>query len=328
MEKKGNIALAVVFAALLVVSLASAAGAAAQMAQPSCSVFPSLSLGDDKITVIAGRLSAMPISVTGAQGSSCGAQQYGVDFTNGYDGKEFVLAINGMQERNLFQLASGNEKTFEGLIGVPPGTPAGNYTVQITAYLESDHWKQVSKTIEVEVKPAAGSDTGWTTALDIGWNLVPYADGVGVYGCDDIMTGYRYSPTTGEYIQMDRFGALFKPAPFEPNVPDERFGGMFVFSAKRCTMESRVPPETLAGANVSLFGGQLLSITPAWQGKEAGAIAQECARQSGTQPSQVQMKRWDAAKQEWITPAQSTILSNGEVWKILPNGACELSLSG
>ncbi|MCX6771765.1 MAG: hypothetical protein NTX79_06950 [Candidatus Micrarchaeota archaeon] len=326
MEKAGKIAFAMVLA-LLMVSLASAAGAAAQV-QIGCSVFPSLSLGDEKITVIAGRLAALPITVSGAQASSCGAQQYGVDFTNGYDGKQFVLALSGLQERNLFQLASGKEKTFEGLIGVPPGTEPGNYTVQVTAYLEADHWKQVSKTIRVEVKPAAGSDASWATNLNIGWNLVPYAEGIGVYGCNEIITGYRYSPTSGEYVQMDRFGAQFSPAPFEPNVENERFGGMFVFSTKRCTMESRVPPETLANAKVSLFGGQLLSISPAWNNKEAGAIAQECASQSGTQASQVQLRKWDAAKQEWITPAQSDLLSNGEVWKILPKGECELGLSG
>ena len=328
MEKIGKILLVAFLAALLVASIASAASAVAQVAQPSCSVFPGLSLGNDKVTVIAGRLATVPISVTGAQAASCGAQQYGVDFTNGYDGKQFLLALNGMQERNLFSLSPGSGKAFDGLIGVPPGTPAGNYTVQITAYLESDHWKQVSKTISVEVKPAAGSDARWATSLNIGWNLIPYAEGVGVYGCDGIQTGYRYSPAAGEYIQMDRFGARFSPSPFEPHVENERFGGMFVFSTSRCAMESRVAPETLADANISLFGGQLLSITPALQGMEAGAIAQECARQSGTPPSQVQMKKWDAAKQEWVTPAQSTILSNGEVWKILPTGACEISLSG
>ncbi|MFA5930468.1 MAG: hypothetical protein WC861_06310 [Candidatus Micrarchaeia archaeon] len=327
MEKKGKILLAAFFAALLVVSLASAAGAATQ-AQPGCAVFPSLSLGDEKITVIAGRLSTVPITITGAQAPSCGSVQYGVDFTNGYDGKQFVLAINGLQERNLFTLASGKEKAFEGLVGAPPGTPAGNYTIQVTAYLEADHWKQVSKTIKVEVKPAAGSDARWATAINVGWNLVPYAEGIGVYGCDEIITGYRYSPTNGEYVQMDRFGALFKPAPFEPNVENERFGGMFVFSTRRCAMESRVPPEALYGARVSLLGGQLLSIPPAWHGVEASVIAQECARQTGTQASQVQIRKWDSAKQEWVTPAQSTLLSNGEVWKILPKGACELSLSG
>ena len=191
MEKKGkNILLAAFFAALLVVSLASAAGAAAQV-QSGCAVFPGLSLGDDKITVIAGRISTVPITITGPQGASCGSVQYGVDFTNGYDGKHFVLALNGLQERNLFELGAGKEKTFEGLIGVPPGTEPGNYTIQVTAYLEADHWKQVSKTISVEVKPAAGSDTVWATNLNIGWNLVPYAEGIGVYGCDDIITGYR-----------------------------------------------------------------------------------------------------------------------------------------
>ena len=327
MEKKGKMIVVAFIAALFAVSLASAAGAAASaQTQPGCSVFPGLSLGDEKITVIAGRLSSVPITVAGVQGASCGSVQYGVDFTNGYEGKQFVLAINGLQERNLFQLDAGKEKTFEGLVGVPPGTEPGNYTIQVTAYLESDHWKQVSKTITVEVKPAAGSDTVWKTNLNIGWNLVPYAEGIGVYGCDGIITGYRYSPTADEYVQMDRFGALFKPAPFEPNVPDERFGGMFVFSTSRCAMESRVPPETLAGAKVSLFGGQLLSITPAWHGKEAGAIAQECASQSGTQSSLVQLRKWDAKNQEWITPLQSSILSNGEVWKILPISECKIDL--
>jgi hypothetical protein len=325
--KKGNVALAIVLlAALFAVSLASAAGAAAAQAQQGCLVFPGLSLGGDTITVIAGRLAVLPITITGAQDASCGSAQYGVDFTNGYDGKQFVLALSGLQERNLFMLASGKEKTFEGLVGVPPGTEPGNYTIQVTAYLEADHWKQVSKTIKVEVKPAAGSDTRWATALNVGWNLVPYADGIGVYGCDEIITGYRYSPTTGEYVQMDRFGARFSPAPFEPNLENERFGGLFVFSTARCGMESRVAPETLANAKVSLFGGQLLSITPAWHGKEAGEIAQQCAKQTGTLSSQVQMRKWDAKNQVWITPAQSTLLSNGEVWKILPAGACELEL--
>jgi len=349
MEKKGNIMLgdagyaktasfgkvsfhfviAAVFAALLAVSLASAAGAAASaQAQAGCSVFPGLLLGNEKITVVAGRLSSVPITISGAQAASCGSVQYGVDFTNGYDGKQFVLAMNGLQERNLLALGAGKEKTFEGLIGVPPGTEPGNYTVQVTAYLEDDHWKQASKTIQVEVKPAAGSDARWATSLNIGWNLVPYAEGIGVYGCDEIMTGYRYSPTTGEYVQMDRFGALFKPAPFEPSVANERFGGMFVFSTSRCTMESRVAPETLENAKVSLFNGQLLSISPAWHNKEAGAIAQECASQSGTQASEVQLRKWDAKNQEWITPAQSAILSNGEVWKILPKGECEIDISG
>ena len=322
-----NFATAAFIAVLFAVSLASAAGsAAASQAQAGCSVFPGLSLGDEKITVIAGRISTVPITITGAQGASCGSVQYGVDFTNGYDGKQFVLALSGLQERNLFSLASGKEKTFDGLIGVPPGTQPGNFTIQVTAYLESDHWKQVSKTIAVEVKPAAGSDTRWASSLNIGWNLVPYAEGIGVYGCDEIITGYRYSPTTGEYVQMDRFGALFKPAPFEPNVKNERFGGVFVFSTSRCAMESRVPSETLANAKVSLFGGQLLSIPPAWHNKEAGAIAQACAKQTGTLATQVQLRKWDSAKQEWITPAQSATLSNGEVWKILPKGACDLEL--
>jgi len=346
MEKKGNIAIgdagfakmasagkvsvhfaiAAFFAALLMASLASAAGAATQ-AQAGCAVFPGLSLGDGKITVVAGRLSSVPITIAGAQAASCGSVQYGVDFTNGYDGKRFVLALNGLQERNLFMLASGKEKSFEGLVGVPPDTEPGNYTIQVTAYLEADHWKQVSKTLQVEVKPAAGSDTTWKTNLNIGWNLIPYAQGIGAYGCDEILTGYRYSPTTGEYVQMDRFGARFSPAPFEPNVENERFGGMFVFSTSRCTMESRVPPEALEGAKASLFGGQLLSIPSSWHGQEAGAIARACASQSGTQASQVQLRKWDAKNQEWIMPAQSAILSNGEVWKILPKGGCELDLS-
>lgn len=322
--KKGNVALAFV-AALLAISLASAASAQGQ-AQPGCGTVPSLGLGSEKITVVAGRLAVVPITITGAQGASCGSVQYGVDFTNGYDGKQFVLAINGLQERNLLTLAPGASKPFEGIIGVPPGIEQGNYTIQVTAYLESDHWKQVSKTLQVQVKPAAGSDTAWKSGLDIGWNLIPYVQGTGVYGCDGIITGYRYSPTTGEYVVMDRFGARFSPAPFEPNVPDERFGGMFVFSTSRCTMESRVPQEALENAKVSLFGGQLLSITPAWHGKEAGEIAKECASQSGTQASQVQLRKWDAARQEWVEPAQTSMLSNGEVWKILPIGECELEL--
>jgi hypothetical protein len=238
-----------------------------------------------------------------------------------------VLALSGLQERNLLTLGSGKDKTFEGLIGVPPGTPTGNYTVQITAYLESDHWKQVSRTLQVEVKPPAGSDAYWKTNLQVGWNLVPYAQGMGIYGCDGIMTGYRYSPFRGDYIQMDRFGPIFVPAPFEPSVEDEKFGAMFLFSRERCAMESRLPSEALSSPVVSLQGGQLLSIPPAWHGQQVGAIAEACARQSGTSASQVQIKKWDASRHEWATPSLGNALSNGEVLRIVPNGGCSLDLS-
>ncbi|MFA6214866.1 MAG: hypothetical protein WC717_06360 [Candidatus Micrarchaeia archaeon] len=328
MEKMNMMAFASVLVLLVgMLFAASGASGSAGEAAGACAVFPSLSLGEEKVSVAAGRVAIVSVAVSGAQPGGCGAQQYGVDFTNGYDGKEFVLALNGMQERNLFFLLPGKGQSFEGLIGVPPGTPAGNYTVQVTAYAESDHWKQVSKTLQVEVKPLVGSDAYWKTNLQVGWNLVPYAQGMGIYGCDAIITGYRYSPFRGDYIQMDRFGPLFTPAPFEPSVEDEKFGAMFVFSRERCAMESRLPSEALSSPVVSITGGQLLSIPPAWHGQQAGAIAEACAKQSGASASQVQIRQWDASRQEWAVPSQGDALSNGGVLRIVPSGSCSLDLS-
>jgi hypothetical protein len=195
----------------------------------------------------------------------------------------------------------------------------------LTAYLEADHWKQSSRSIVVEVKPEAGNDAYWENGLEIGWNTVPYAKGVAYFGCDGIITGYRYSPSRGDYIVMDRYGPLFSPAPFEQDIENERFGAMFVFSKKRCTLFGRVPSEALAGSEVSLLGGQLLSVPPAWHGQKVSDIVRECRKQTKA-IAQVSVGEWDAKSQKWRELLPEREISNGDALRIDPGSACSLDL--
>ncbi len=278
------------------------------------------------MSAASGRIVSVQLEVRGTQDESCGPQTYGVDFTNGFDGSEFVLAVKGSLDRNIFTLQPGQAKTFEGLIGVPPGTLAKNYTIQVTSYPESDHWKQVSKNIQLEVKPQAGSDAYWKTDLTIGWNNIPNAPDLGVYGCPGVTTAYRYSAYKGDYITLNRYGALFVPAPFEPDMENERFGGLFVFSKESCTMESSVAAETFDKAGVSVRGGQLLSIPPAWHNAQVSSIAAACKGQSHSGSDTTEIKLWSADRQKWLSPAQSEKLQNGEVWRLVSNFDCTLDL--
>jgi|GEM_PF-3154764 len=312
--------------ALLLVLGIGVAYAASGNTDAACSVFPELSLEKGAISSGPGRVATVKISVKGMQGQSCGLQAYGVDFTNGFDGKDFVLAIKGSQERNLFYLKPGETKTFEGLVGIPPETAAKNYTLQVTAYPESDHWKQASKNFDLEVGAQDAADAYWSTQLQIGWNLVPNAPYLGIYGCPDINTGYRYSAYKGDYITLNRYGAVFSVAPFEQDVANENYGGLFVFSTKRCTLESRVPSDTLRDAQVSLRDGQLLSIPPAWNGQTAGKLVQSCMEQSKNPSDAVELKAWDANNQKWTSLPLNQQLKNGEVVRALANFDCTLSL--
>ncbi len=327
--KKRAAAYAAAFAAalLLLLGIGIAYAASMQPAVPArCSVMPALSIDKSAIAAIAGRLATVRISVTGTQGASCGSQSYGVDFTNGYSGKEMVFAIKGVLDRNVFSLKPGETKNFTGMIGVPPGTEPGNYTIQLTAYLEADHWEQVSKNAVLAVKPVLGSDAYWKTDLVVGWNNIPNIDGLGVYGCPDINTGYRYSPYKGDYIVLNRYGSQFVPAPFEPNIENERFGALFVFSRQKCSLESRVPAEAFDKSEISIREGQLLSIPPEWHNATVGSILKQCIAHSGNANFQLDAKIWDAGNQKWIPAGEDEHLKNGQALRLIPNAECTLDM--
>lgn len=328
--KKRAAAYAVAFAAalllLLGIGMAYAASAQFAAASASCSTIPALSVDKNTVTAIAGRLASVQISVTGTQDVSCGPQAYGVDFTNGYSGKDMVFAIKGVLDRNVFSLKPGETKNFTGMIGVPPDISAGNYTIQVTAYSEADHWKQASKNAVLAVKPVLGSDAYWKTDLAVGWNNIPNIDGLGVYGCPDINTAYRYSPYKGDYIVLNRYGSQFVPAPFEPDIENERFGALFVFSRKKCAIESRVPAEAFDNAEISIREGQLLSIPPAWHNATVSAILRQCIAQSGNAKFQLEAKLWSADKQQWLPLGDSARLMNGQAIRLVPNMECALDL--
>ena len=328
-RKKKGAAMPRLFAGALLLALWAGmlCAANAQATQPAgCAAFPEIRIAQQNLSAYAGRLASANITVVGTQPGSCGLQVYGVDFTNGYDGEQFVLAMKGSIGRNVFALEPGQSKEFTGLIGVPPGTLAGNYSLQVTAYPDADHWKQASAKLALQVRPEAGSDAYWRTGIQVGWNAIPYSTGTGVYGCPNITEAYRYSPYKGDYIQMERYGSLFVTAPFEPNAANEGFGGLFVFSSQRCTMESSVPPISSQGSAVSLRDGQMLSIPPAWSGQPSGDIAASCMEQPHAAQDKVELTRWDAATQTWVSPAASELLGNGQVWRIVPSFDCTLDL--
>ena len=329
MERKGKIALALCALAVLLaagLSQLAYAATATTIGASGCEVFPVLRLGKTQLKSAPERVVVINITVKAVQAASCGPMTYGVDFTNGYDAEFFSLGIRGATDRNLFTLAPDQEKTFEGIIGVMPGTLMKNYTLQVTAYLDSDHWKQVSEKLNVMVSQEIGSDAQWKTGLQIGWNNVPYAEGTGIYGCQKITTAYRYSPYKGDYIVLNRYGPIFEPAPFEPSMPDERNGALFAFSTERCSLESRVPPEALEGPGVLTRGGQLLSIPPAWHGQKVGDIKDACEKQAGSAIG-LDAKYWDAGNQRWMIAQDAMELWNGKVLRVSSGFGCLLDLS-
>ena len=326
-ERKKGIALPLVLAAMALLALLSAgmlyAATASGSASADCSIAPELRLEKESITTAEGRVATVKMFVKGIQPVSCGSQVYGVDFTNGYDGKEFSLGLQGISGRNTFALSSGETHEFVGVLSPIPSTTAGDYTLQITAYNDEDHWKQVSQNIAVEVKPHSDADTYWKTPLEIGWNLIPYEAGSAAYGCDAITEAYRYSPSKKDYVEMKRFGPVFQQSDGKDTPPNERFSALFVFSRERCAIESRVAADKFLDAQVQLLGGQLLSVPPAWHGAAAESITSLCEKQGA---GKVEMKKWNADSQRWENVAGADELKNGETLKAKPAKQCVLDL--
>ena len=290
----------------------------------ACSAAPIVSLDREALSMRAGNVEQIKISVTGSQPARCGIKQYGVDFTNGYDAQNFELALLGSQQRNVFYLSPGQTKEFAGIIGAKPGAEAGNYTIQVTGYLESDHWKQASKSISVHTGKRADSDTMWKTQLQIGWNAVPYVSGIGAFGCPDITTAYRYSPSLGDYVVMQRYGAVFVSSA-QSEMANEKFSGLFVFATSRCTIESSVPPSAF-NATINANGGQLLSMPPAWQGENASGIIAWCSSFKPGGNGTMGISHWDARSQKWIPAAVNGTFYNGEVLKVGSSFDCPLRM--
>ncbi|MFA5106563.1 MAG: hypothetical protein WC506_06420 [Candidatus Micrarchaeia archaeon] len=268
-----------------------------------------------------GRVHSVEIQVAGRQEESCGNQTYGVDFTNAYAGKDFSLAIDGKQERNLFTLAPGEIKQFKGWIGVTPGTAAGNYTVQVTAYSEADHWNQVSQDINVSVNPSIDySDTYWSVPLGIGWYNIPYVYGTGVFGCDNITEAYGYLASHGEYVKLERYGPVFMP----PAGLDDSPLSLFVFSRGSCVMYGNVPASTWNSLVSPVKGGQLVPVPPAWDGAQVGSMSKACLPGQGVELS---IKKWDGNSQTWLLPSADSRMSVGEVYQVYSSQLCNLDLS-
>ena len=324
-EKKKETAGMVVAGAILLLLYSGIlyAAAASSGASADCTLAPELRLEKDSIITAEGRIATVKMYVKGAQPVSCGSQVYGVDFTNGYDGKEFSLGLQGISGRNTFALSSGETHEFVGVLSPIPSTTAGDYTLQITAYNDEDHWKQVSQNIAVEVKPHSDADTYWKTPLEIGWNLIPYEAGSAAYGCDAITEAYRYSPSKKDYVEMKRFGPVFQQSDGKDTPPNERFSALFVFSRERCAIESRVAADKFLDAQVQLLGGQLLSVPPAWHGAAAESITSLCEKQGA---GKVEMKKWNADSQRWENVAGADELKNGETLKAKPAKQCVLDL--
>ena len=319
--KKGFALAAVALLALLIAGIAFAASQPALL--PGCSIAPAFRLEKDNMTVVSGRAATIKMYLTGAQPSYCGSQVYGVDFTNGYDGGMFSLGLEGITGVNTVALTNGETHEFVGELSPLPSTPAGDYSIQVTAYLDSDHWKQESKNVAVTVKQQPDSDTYWKSSLDIGWNLIPYEEGSTAYGCDNITDAYRYSPSANDYVEMKRFGPVIEQADGQMVPGNERFSGLFVFSRERCTMETRVPADAFLDAQVAMKGGQLLSVPPSWQGATAISITELCGKQGSGNTA---VSRWDAAEQKWLNVPDGEPLANGEVLKIKPAKQCVLDL--
>lgn len=263
---------------------------------PSCSTLPTLELSTSAIQLQSGKVAQVNATITATHGASCGTQIYGVDFTNGFDGNRFYLWLDGENERNLFTLQGGESRTFAAKIGIPPGVPEGNYTVQLTAYSEADHWKQESKKVSVEAWRAAASDAFIATNLEVGWNALPYANGIPIFGCENITYAYRYSPSLGEYVRMERFAAEFSA---DESLEDEgALSALFVFSKQKCTMRSYVSPQMLDSLPISIGKGALVSVLPKWDGKAVEEVAMQIC------PNGASISKWDATLQKWVNPQQ------------------------
>lgn len=324
-RKKGTGGLVAAGAILLLLcsGILYAATLQSSSASADCSIAPELRLEKDSIVTAEGRVATVKMFVKGIQPAGCGSQVYGVDFTNGFDGKEFSLGLQGISGVNTFALSSGETHEFVGVLSPLPSTAAGDYTLQVTAYNDEDHWKQVSRNIAVEVKPRSDADTYWKTELQIGWNLIPYEAGSAAYGCDAITGAYRYSPSRKDYVEMKRFGPVFQQADGKATPANERFSALFVFSRERCAMESRVAADKFLEAQVQLLGGQLLSVSPEWHGAFVSDIAGLCDRQGA---GKTEFKRWNSGTQRWVDALPGDELKNGQTLKIKPAKQCVLGL--
>ncbi len=333
MEKGSNIIrklpLLAALGLLLVAAFAFSAGVTSLAGSDAntaakCTVTPQLFIEQENVPISIGSAKTITITVTAMHDVACGPETYGVDFTNAYAGDAFNLAIMGKQERNLFTLGAGQSRTFGGVIGIPPYTLPGNYTVQVTAYSEDDHWKQVSRNIKIEAKPI-NNYTYWKTDLTIGWNNVPYVEGISLYGCPNITSAYRFSPSKNDYITMNRYGPLLVPARNETVLKNEQFGGLFVFSRERCTVESIVPNERFSEEKLALSGSQLLTIPPAWNNEPTKILGEACTANSNVTAT-VEMKYWNAGSQKWTSASSVDILKTGQVWQITSSAKCTLDL--
>ncbi len=140
--------------------------------EQDCKAYPVLSLNNNEISTSAGKLAEVTASVSGKQGILCGPQNYGLDFTTGYDAGNFVLSAGYPKAGYVFTLWPDETKIFTNVIGAPSTTAAGNYTVQLTAYLDSNHWMQSSKNLKVAVVSSSALQEPAPILLKSGWNMV------------------------------------------------------------------------------------------------------------------------------------------------------------
>ncbi len=314
----GIMALAI---AVLLMSVAAATGTSdATPPSAACILTPQFGIADANISADGGGVAHLRVVIGARQAPECGPMQYGVDFTNAYDAHKFYLGVQGAKDkRNLVTLAPGELKMFDLYVGVVPGTKADAYKLQVTAYSEADHWKQESKPVQVTVLPARADETYWATPLSVGWNTIPYAEGVGVFGCPAITEGYVYSPSMDDFVRMVREGATFAPMGTEALPAGEKNGGLFVFSKQRCAMQSLVPPEIFERVPMAQEKEQLLTASPAWAGLNSTQLAQKyCpempdALKGAYNPMPISV--WNALEQRWEKLGDKPI-GNGQVLRL------------
>lgn len=308
-----------------------AAGApSAPETRAECITIPQIEILTPLVDSSVGRVRYVDVKVSATHPPSCAKQEYGVDFTDAYSARYFVLGMEKSNTRFLFNLSSGESRVFRGVVGIPLNAPLGEHRLQMTAYSPADIWKQVSANVSVQVRPFAGSDLLWRTNLTLGWNIIPSMEGAAFLGCEDIRTAYRYSPTKGDYIELERYGAQFVPKAGEPDVPDERGGGLAMFVRKRCTISTVADSGRLDGQQLNLTSNRERSLTVPypWYGKtKSQMLAAYCPKADA---DAIAFNYWDAARQRW-EPANERPLFAGQVLYIRTGsmgGACALPLEG
>ncbi|VVB66767.1 Uncharacterised protein [Candidatus Gugararchaeum adminiculabundum] len=315
---------------LMAGTAASLAAASDGAARPECITIPKLEILTPYLNSSVGRVQYVDVRVSATQAPSCGAQTYGVDFTDAYDAHYFVLGMEKSNVRFLFDLAPGESKTYRGVIGIPLDVPAREHRLQMTAYSPANIWKQASGNVTVQVRPFRGSDMLWSANLTLGWNAIPSVKGAAYLGCEGIQKAYRYSPAWDDYIRLERFGAQFVPALGEPDLSSEQAAGLMVFSDKRCTMSIVADSGRLEGQQLTLPPNEEQSVTVpySWYGMDkSGLMAKYCP---SSDARGVHFDEWDAALQRW-TPADNQSLHAGQVLMVRTantGSACTLPLGG